>query len=232
LALRAQTSRPRGRWSSRARLRDETIGHSEPFQRLVDLVNIIEHDGIDALTLRALGTAAGVGRGAPYRHFNDEDDLLAAIAVGGMRDLRDAMAAARHQPLDDEPLPRLEAMLHAYLEAALVKPAHYRLIYDMTVNRRKHPELKAEGATTYDLLLHAVREAQAAGALAPAAPSERLAGLLRSAAHGVLDLTLSSPDIAETGPGDPAVLIHLMLEQMRAKEPAKPSRRSTRPEPR
>lgn len=55
---------------------------------------LLEREGLDGVTLRALGTAAGVSRGAPYRHFADKDDLLAAIATRGMRDLRLAVTAA------------------------------------------------------------------------------------------------------------------------------------------
>ncbi|MGL5826260.1 MAG: TetR family transcriptional regulator, partial [Nocardioides sp.] len=53
---------------------------------------ILESAGRDALTLRRLGAAAGVSRGAPYRHFADKDQLLAAVAAAGMRTLRAAMS--------------------------------------------------------------------------------------------------------------------------------------------
>ena len=43
-------------------------------------VRLIGEDGLDAVTLRGLGSAAGVSRRAPYRHFARKEDLLAAVA--------------------------------------------------------------------------------------------------------------------------------------------------------
>lgn len=184
-------------------------------------VELLERDGLDAVTLRALGAAARLSRGAAYRHFADKDDLLAAVATAAMRELRDAMTVAAQQaPARHDPVRRLEAVLGAYVDAALRSPARYQLIYGRTLNRREHPELKAEGAATYTVLLQAVQEGQAAEVLASSTPSVQLADLLWSTAHGLLDLTLSAPSIAERGPGDPHALIRLLVEQVSAAGPA------------
>src|SRR5277367_4436621 len=55
---------------------------------------IVEKDGLAAVTLRAVGAAAGVSRGAPYRHFNDKSDLLAAVAAQALQTLTGAIDAA------------------------------------------------------------------------------------------------------------------------------------------
>ena len=41
----------------------------------------VEQDGPDAVSLRDLAQNLGVSRAAPYRHFEDRDALLAAVAA-------------------------------------------------------------------------------------------------------------------------------------------------------
>ena len=48
----------------------------------------------DDLSLRALARAVGVSQTAPYRHFADKGELLAAMATRGYRDLLAALRAA------------------------------------------------------------------------------------------------------------------------------------------
>ena len=43
---------------------------------------LLDEGGPGAVTLRAVGARAGVSRGAPYGHFADKEDLLAALAIG------------------------------------------------------------------------------------------------------------------------------------------------------
>ncbi|WP_442786494.1 TetR/AcrR family transcriptional regulator [Leifsonia sp. AG29] len=54
---------------------------------------LLERDGLDAVTLRAVGAIADVSRQAPYRHCVDKDALLAALAVRYYEELTDAMDA-------------------------------------------------------------------------------------------------------------------------------------------
>ena len=57
----------------------------------------IRKEGIDAVTLRAVGQRLGVSRTALYRHFADKPALLAAVAgrlPGVLEDLREAWTRA------------------------------------------------------------------------------------------------------------------------------------------
>lgn len=55
-------------------------------------VGIIQAEGVEALTLRGLAKVTGVSRTAPYRHFKDKEELIAAIAEEGFRLLNEAMS--------------------------------------------------------------------------------------------------------------------------------------------
>ncbi|WP_273145429.1 TetR/AcrR family transcriptional regulator [Oceanicaulis alexandrii] len=50
-------------------------------------LEMIEQDGVDALTMRALAKAVGVDHRALYRHYPDRDAVLAAVAAEGYRQL-------------------------------------------------------------------------------------------------------------------------------------------------
>ena len=65
-------------------------------------LDLIRHEGIEAVTLRAVAQRIGVSRSAPYRHFIDKRALLAACAERGFRDLVGAAEAvlARHPVVD------------------------------------------------------------------------------------------------------------------------------------
>lgn len=174
--------------------------------------DMLEKDGLEAVTLRALGAAADVSRAAPYRHFADKSALLAAVAAEGMRGLRESMLeAVRGAGAGAGPLDRLELMLVAYLDAALTRPAHYRLIFGGDAVAREHPELTAEGGATFEVLLQAVADAQAAALLPVDAPPLGLAALLWSSTHGLIDLLLSGFGMPEKGLGDPRALIRLLI---------------------
>jgi AcrR family transcriptional regulator len=52
---------------------------------------ILEREGFDALSLRAVARGAGVSQAAPYHHFKDKDELLGAVAAEGFDGLTQAM---------------------------------------------------------------------------------------------------------------------------------------------
>src|SRR5215212_3301441 len=72
--------------------RTQPYHHGDLRQALVDAaIELLREGGVDALTLRAAARRAGVSQAAPYRHFADHADLLAAVAADGFARLRDVM---------------------------------------------------------------------------------------------------------------------------------------------
>ena len=64
-------------------------GLTEAAQRLLDT------QGVDALSLRAVAREAGVSPAAPYHHFKDKNELLDAVARRGWIMLSEQVEAAR-----------------------------------------------------------------------------------------------------------------------------------------
>lgn len=173
---------------------------------------MLEREGLDAVTLRGLAAAAGVSRTAPYRHFSDKEELLASVAAEGMRALREDMARAAEGAAPEGPSARVEAVMDAYAGAALARPAHYRLIFGAQLSGREHPGLVAEASAAFGLLAGLVSEAQAAR-LGGAGSPVPAAGLLWSTVHGLVDLTLSGHASADKGLADPRAVARLAVAQ-------------------
>jgi AcrR family transcriptional regulator len=78
-------------------------------------------------SLRELARHAGVSHNAPYKHFADKRELLAAISTAGFKRLAERMGneiGARSTARA-----KLLAMLHAYIHYGIENPALYRLMF-------------------------------------------------------------------------------------------------------
>jgi len=78
-------------------------------------------------SLRELARRAGVSHNAPYKHFVDKRELLAAVSTAGFELLTQRMSdgIARHSNARAQ----LFAMLRAYIHHGVENPALYRLMF-------------------------------------------------------------------------------------------------------
>jgi AcrR family transcriptional regulator len=89
---------------------------------------ILEREGPNALSLRAVAREAGVSPAAPYHHFKDKDELLSAIAHEGFERLKTALTAACENERD--PRRKMSDLGVAYVKFAQSHPALYQVMYD------------------------------------------------------------------------------------------------------
>ena len=92
---------------------------------------LLERDGAEALSFRAVARAAGVSQAAPYNHFSGRDDLLATVAEGGFHALQASQAAAAEQAPPG--LPRVISLGMDYLAFATGRPQLFRLMFGIGV---------------------------------------------------------------------------------------------------
>jgi AcrR family transcriptional regulator len=78
-------------------------------------------------SLRELARRAGVSHNAPYKHFADKRELLAAVSAAGFETLTKRMTS-EIAGLDDA-RERLFAMLRAYIDHGVENPALYSLMF-------------------------------------------------------------------------------------------------------
>src|ERR1700730_8522877 len=91
-------------------------GHLRPALIATGL-EVIAEKGVRALTLREIGTRAGVSRTAAYRHFSSKAELLFAISEAGFQQFGDALEEAARGAVDGF-IPRMRAMGLAYVRFA------------------------------------------------------------------------------------------------------------------
>jgi len=96
-------------------------------------VELIEHDGLDGLSVREAAKRAGVSPGAPFRHFASKTALLTAVAEQATQRLRTRVEAALAKVADAPPLVRVGAIGHAYIEWARAHPTHFRVISERSL---------------------------------------------------------------------------------------------------
>jgi AcrR family transcriptional regulator len=171
---------------------------------------LLEAGGVGAVTLREVGRRAGVSHNAPYKHFADKEELLAAVAA---RELRRGQDGRQRVKRSLAPVDAVQAMLTGYVRHALAHPQLFRLTYGPWRTGSAELALAADEART--ALVQAVAAAQASGDL-PAGDTERVTALLLAVAHGAADLALSG-HLAKHGKGhaDPEDLIGDLIAGLR-----------------
>jgi AcrR family transcriptional regulator len=118
-------------------------------------------------SLRELARRAGVSHNAPYKHFSDKRELLAAVSAAGFETLTKRMT--REIAGRDNARERLFAMLRAYIEHGVDNPALYSLMFGGYLGGpdRSRPAIElAEAEKTRALLASVI----AAGGLGRAIP--------------------------------------------------------------
>jgi len=75
-----------------------------------------------------VGARAGVSRGAPYRHFDDKESLLTAVAAEGWERIGDHMHRLRTDP-QRSPADKLRASLIDVIDVSRQRPHLYRLMF-------------------------------------------------------------------------------------------------------
>lgn len=91
-------------------------------------VEIIDKQGVEAVTMRSLSEWVGVSRTAAYRHFSNKADLLTATATEGFKQFSLALRVARLEYSEDE-IGRFKLMGQAYVQFAIQHSAYYRLMF-------------------------------------------------------------------------------------------------------
>jgi len=150
---------------------------------------LIRDGGLDALTLRATARQAGVSHNAPYRHFNDKDALIAAVAESGFAALHSRLMT---EMASDEvaPVLSLSGCGQAYLEFALEDADRYRLMFGPQLRKEEHPDLQGFALSAFQCLLIAVTRCVESGAIAAQEPPMDIALFLWAQVHGLAMLAI------------------------------------------
>ncbi|HSV22148.1 MAG TPA: TetR/AcrR family transcriptional regulator [Xanthobacteraceae bacterium] len=179
-------------------------------------------------SLRELARRAGVSHNAPYKHFADKRELLAAVSAAGFEALTKRMT--REIAGHSNARAQLFAMLRAYVRQGVENPALYRLMFGgyLSGPLDERPAIERAAAEKTKALF---AEAIIDGALGQAIPNtsrneRKIAGAILacwSLAHG-LTLLLADGLVGPRKKSDELgeSLVQGMLDGLQAKLPILP----------
>ncbi len=170
-----------------ARKRADAYQHGDLRHALVQAgLKMLAEQGVDGLSLRGAAELAGVSHAAPYRHFRDKDQLVAAVAEEGFRlltrHMREEIAAR-----GGDVLSRLRAAAEGYVGFAVAHPATFRTLFGGAVcgeNEQRPKGLQDAGEEAYGVLRALIVEGIDRGRLRAEDPDQLALGAW-SAVHGL-----------------------------------------------
>ncbi|MEO0371316.1 MAG: TetR/AcrR family transcriptional regulator [Pseudomonadota bacterium] len=116
---------------------------------------LVEEKGADRFSVSDACRAAGVSTAAPYRHFEDRDEMLVAVCFEGMERFQDLMLKA----LKGHAHGSLEAIIalgHSYIQFATSEPGVFRLSFGIGREHGDNIELAEQGMRIYGIVLEQV----------------------------------------------------------------------------
>lgn len=148
-------------------------------------IGLIERDGPDAATTRAVAAAAGVQAPTIYRLFGDKRGLLDAVAL---HQLDTYVAEKSTRAPDPDPVEDLRAGWDMHVAFGLAHPGVFAILSGHAVTGPSSGIVKAG----LDVLQRRVRNLALAGRLATS--EERAINLLRSSGTGTVLTLLAQPE--------------------------------------
>ncbi len=152
--------------------------HGDLRAALVDAaIALIAERGVHGFSLAEASRRVGVTTAAPYRHFADREELLAAVAVRGLQTFTGmAMAAADRAATPEH---RLAAVASTYVRFAAEHRPLFDALFSSGVDKSRYPELQ-RAWEPLDTLLAEVRQICDGNAVA----ADALAAAAEATAHG------------------------------------------------
>jgi len=157
---------------------------------------LLDSGGVAGVTLRAVGLASGVSHNAPYKHFENRDALLGAVATREFQMLAATFTAFSQDRV--QPLTKLKRALQAFSEYGRDYPNRYQLLFSDPAIAEQEGELQEAALGSFSAFTQLVAECQQAGVL-PQVPTPALSGLLYASVHGLIDLQASGRMKSEKG---------------------------------
>ena len=150
--------------------------HGDLRAALVDTaVELIGERGVHGFSLAEASRRIGVTVSAPYRHFADRDELIAAVAVRAYDLLADALRNAISTQSD--PARQLATVAGAYVRFAAVHRPLFEALFSAGLDKSRHPDLEQASQRVYAVV------AAPAHTLA-GSDAALLVGAIAAAAHG------------------------------------------------
>lgn len=129
---------------------------------LVAARRVLEHDGVEAVSMRPVAKAIGLTAMAIYRHYPDRQALLDAVATEGFNELVGWLGKRRFTGDAEN---RLMKVLDVFVQFALEHPKLFELMFltKHTSARRFPVDFKAGRSPTANMAVDIVKEGMERG---------------------------------------------------------------------
>jgi AcrR family transcriptional regulator len=161
--------------------------------RILDAAReLFASEGVESVTMRRIAERIEYSPTAIYFHFRDKEALLAELCDTDFRAIAQELASIASM---EDPIERLRATGHAYIDFGINNPSHYRVMFmtpkppatEETRLRKGNPE-----EDSYAFLRSMVEQAIAEGRTHDGATDvDLLAQVIWSGVHGVVSLEIA-----------------------------------------
>jgi AcrR family transcriptional regulator len=146
-------------------------------------IEIIAERGLRNFSLAEASRRLGVAASAPYAHFADRDELLAAVAAHAWEVLSADLPALGEIP---DPAQRLAATARGYVRFAAGRRPLFEVLTQSGLDKTRYPAIEAAERPVSAAFLAAVQELSDGDA----ADADDLVTAVEAAAHGYATLLL------------------------------------------
>lgn len=130
-------------------------------------LQLVEEQGLEAVSVREVARRVGVSPGAPFRHFENRTALLTAVAEEAQDRLLQAVEDSRRQQASDDPLEAFHAIGEGFLRWAFANPAHFLVVSTRSVIDYDSPGLRERNDGLRATMRQWMEQAAAQGRLKP-----------------------------------------------------------------
>lgn len=161
-----------------------------------EAIDLIRHEGVRGLSMRALATRMGVTAPAFYAHFRGRDELLRACAQVGY----DRLAEAFEREAPASAIEMVRASSRSYVRYAMEEPALFSLMFmyrpgAIEIDAEVSADIEHVGASVmFDTMIANLHVAITDGDLRPGDPLD-YGMALWAAVHGIATVATLAPGL-------------------------------------
>jgi AcrR family transcriptional regulator len=185
--------------------------HGDLREALIETsIELLGERDIQAFSMAEASRRLGVAVAAPYRHFADREDLLAAVAVRAAELLGQQLA---REVVATDPAQRLAGAAGCYVRFAAAQRPLFQALAGSGLDKQRHPEIMRAAQKLGQVFL-APAQVLTSGDEAAAA---RLSSAIVAAAHGHATLLLDgtfgpAPDAATAAAGQAEAAARALID--------------------
>jgi len=172
-------------------VKKSTYHHGDLKNTLIEgAIRFLEKNGIAKLSLREIARFVGVSHNAPYRHFEDKDALIEAVAITGYNKITESNINAVKKYKKDPGKQIVEAGAQ-YILRAIKNPETHNLLFGGTIKHNTASvELKSVSLKAVQSLVQIIENGKKIN-LYNNRPGEELALTALCTVHGLSQFAIS-----------------------------------------